>query len=700
MNFKISARLIFGFTAMALILAVAVGLTIWNVTQIDRTTNRIVQLRMPVSQASTQLVSHINASLAALRGYMLTGNTSFKDTRANIWDDISDISGEMDKYAQQFTNQDNVKTWNELKALLAEFKAAQMTVENIAHTPDEQPALQILNTQAAPHASKMVDNITNMINLELAGKGGTSGDRVQILGMMADVRGSLALSLANIRAYLLTGDTAYADAYAKLWSTNEKRFSDLTAFASLLSADQSTELSNFSDVRKEFSSLPAKMFEIRASNKTNMANYLLVTEAAPRAGRILNILLGEVNADGKRSGGMAGNQKLLLTNDAHDNSKAISTLLTVEWILLGVGLTVAGLVAFLIIRSIVGPVRDMTRSMGSLADGDLETTIPALDKHDEIGEMAQAVQVFKDNAIRVKKMEEEQKQAELRAEQEKRALMLKMANDFESSIGSVVESVSSASTEMQASAASLSATAEQTSKQSTTVAAAAEEASTNVQTVASAAEELSSSIAEISRQVAQSTDVASAAVAEVTNANRKVQGLATAAQKIGDVVALITDIADQTNLLALNATIEAARAGEAGKGFAVVAAEVKNLANQTAKATEEISSQISGIQGATDEAVLAIQSIGGTINTMNEITSTIAAAVEEQGAATQEIARNVEQAATGTNEVSSNIAGVNAAANETGASSEELLTAAQELSRQSEVLREEVNVFLDNIRQG
>ena len=211
---------------------------------------------------------------------------------------------------------------------------------------------------------------------------------------------------------------------------------------------------------------------------------------------------------------------------------------------------------------------------------------------------------------------------------------------------------------------------------------------------------MSSSISEISRQVAQSTQIASTAVTEVDGANEKVQGLADAANKIGEVVALITDIADQTNLLALNATIEAARAGEAGKGFAVVASEVKNLANQTAKATEEISSQIGGIQAATDDAVTAIGSIGGTIAQMNEIASTIAAAVEEQGAATQEIARNVEQAAGGTNEVSSNIATVNSAADETGNSAQHMLEAAGDLSEQAKILRAEVDAFLTNIRSG
>jgi methyl-accepting chemotaxis protein len=357
-------------------------------------------------------------------------------------------------------------------------------------------------------------------------------------------------------------------------------------------------------------------------------------------------------------------------------------------------------IGFLFARSITNPIARMTDSMGVLADGNLDAEIPAQDRSDEIGEMAAAVQVFKENAIRVKEMEAEQLEQEKRTEDEKRRMMNQMADDFQASVGGVVQTVSSASTELQSSAQSMTAISEQTSSQATAVAAASEEASTNVQTVASAAEELSSSISEISRQVSQSTEIAGTAVGAAEQADEMVQGLAMSAQKIGEVVALITDIADQTNLLALNATIEAARAGEAGKGFAVVASEVKNLANQTAKATEEISSQISGIQSATQDSVQAIQGITKTIGEISEIAGAIAAAVEEQGAATSEIARNVEQAAAGTGEVSSNIGGVTQAAGEAGQSATQVLNAANELSEQSELLKSEVDKFMTQVRNA
>ncbi|MEG3617342.1 cache domain-containing protein [Magnetovibrio sp. PR-2] len=362
-----------------------------------------------------------------------------------------------------------------------------------------------------------------------------------------------------------------------------------------------------------------------------------------------------------------------------------------------VGAVVA--VSMLIGRSITQPISALSKTMVTLSGGDHGVEIPGMDRGDEMGSMAGAVDVFKQSMIRADQLAEEQKADEERRKARAQRIM-DLTQRFDSDAAGMIETVSSAATELQSSSQSMTGTADQTMQLSTGVASASEQASANVQTVASAAEELSSSISEISRQVAQSTQIAGTAVSEVDGANTKVQGLADAANKIGEVVALITDIADQTNLLALNATIEAARAGEAGKGFAVVASEVKNLANQTAKATEEISSHIGGIQGATQDAVAAIGSIGGIINQINEISSAIAAAVEEQGAATSEIARNVEQAAQGTQEVSGSITEVTRGASETGSAASQVLSASGELSRQSEMLKSTVSTFLADVRSA
>ncbi|MGY3364147.1 methyl-accepting chemotaxis protein [Bradyrhizobium sp. GM2.4] len=349
--------------------------------------------------------------------------------------------------------------------------------------------------------------------------------------------------------------------------------------------------------------------------------------------------------------------------------------------------------------TIARPIRALTVAMDKLAGGDFSVVLPGLGRKDEVGGVAAAVEKFKVVSEQKARQEAEAKmrQDQVAAEQRK-ADMRKLADSFEGAVGEIVDTVSSAATELEASASTLTSTAERAQELTIVVAAASEEASTNVQSVASATEELSSSITEISRQVQESARVASEAVTQARTTTDRVGELSKAAARIGDVVELINTIAGQTNLLALNATIEAARAGEAGRGFAVVASEVKALAEQTAKATGEIGQQISGIQAATQDSVAAISAISNTIEKLSEISSTIAAAVEEQGAATQEISRNVQQAAEGTHQVSSNITDVQRGAGETGSASSQVLAAARSLSGDSNRLKLEVGKFLDTVR--
>jgi methyl-accepting chemotaxis protein len=447
--------------------------------------------------------------------------------------------------------------------------------------------------------------------------------------------------------------------------------------------------------------------------------------------------------------------KVALAEADSEKVKAETNLMFALGAIVLVVLVIGG-VAVLFSRRVVSPLVTITGRVGDLASGRRDIEIPYRERTDEIGAMAQAVEVFRQNAIAAERVQQEAaegrlREAELKREQEDReraaaderraneekarlaeverqreaaeatrraeaerqaeaerlrqeaenrrkAELHDLASSFQSAVGGVVDAVASAATEMQATATSMTGIADRTARQSLAASSATEQAAANVQTVASASEELSASIREIASQVANSSRIASSAVEQAQRTDAIVQGLASSAEKIGEVVGLINQIAGQTNLLALNATIEAARAGEAGKGFAVVASEVKNLATQTSKATDEIGQQIGSVQTATQSAVAAIREIGGVIGQINEIASAIAAAVEQQGAATNEIARNVEQAANGTKEASANVTEVNQSAREAGSAAGQVLDASGELSRQAEQLRTEVGRFLDRIR--
>jgi len=390
-----------------------------------------------------------------------------------------------------------------------------------------------------------------------------------------------------------------------------------------------------------------------------------------------------------------------VASEAHTAAARAAALksLIMSLVLLGLGIVALATAALIVAHSVIRPLKKLTDAMRELAEGNFGVVLPGLGRQDEVGDMAQAVETFKTKAEQKARDEAEAKiRQDQIAAQQRRADMTRLADGFQDAVGEIVETVSSASTELEASAAALTSTAGRSQELTTMVAVASEEATTNVQSVASATEEMASSVNEIGRQVQESARMANEAVDQARITNNRVSELSKAAARIGDVVELINTIAGQTNLLALNATIEAARAGEAGRGFAVVASEVKALAEQTAKATGEIGQQITGIQSATQESVNAIKEISGSIEKLSEISSAIAAAVEEQGAATQEISRNVLRAAQGTQQVSSNIVDVQRGASETGSASSQVLSSAKSLSVESYRLKIEVGKFLDAVR--
>lgn len=396
------------------------------------------------------------------------------------------------------------------------------------------------------------------------------------------------------------------------------------------------------------------------------------------------------------------NVLLVAKNGISDSQLAARTNMKQLSLVIYAAMAISALVSllilwFIVMRNLLRRLARLQDSMTELSEGNLNTEIPS-GRRDELGAMAGTVEVFRENALQVKRLEDEQKEQERQAQAEKKRAMEKLATDFESSVGAVLESVNDAIVDMREEANAMLSTAENTNSEAGAVRNSSSSASENVQAVATAAEELSASISEISSQVSQAASTASNAVSESEKSNEMVKKLAKSAEKVGEVVQLISDIAEQTNLLALNATIEAARAGDAGKGFAVVANEVKSLASQTAKATEEISTQMGGIQSATGQAVSSIQGIGQVISRINEISAGISAAVEEQGAATNEIAGSVQQAAMGTDNVTSSIGNVTDAAGKTGESAKHVLDLANRANEQVAALRSQVNNFLSNIR--
>ena len=382
---------------------------------------------------------------------------------------------------------------------------------------------------------------------------------------------------------------------------------------------------------------------------------------------------------------------------AHDMAKARDSLL-LEAAMVLVLLTAALLSAFVVTRSITRPVADLTAVMHSLANDDKAVSVTGTDRDDELGAMARAVEVFKDNALRIERMETEQEERRIRDEEQRRQELLQLADDFEGNVSAVVAAVTDSAGDLEHAAESLAGTAQQSSQQSAKVADASQQATSNVQAVAIATEDLSVSVQEIGRQVLESTNISTSAVEEADRVGSQMQDLAEASQRIGEVVDLINAIAEQTNLLALNATIEAARAGEAGKGFAVVASEVKNLANQTAKATGQIAEQVTSMQNATNSSVTAIEGVAATIRRISEIASAISAAVEEQNAATNKIGTNVQDAAYGTRQVDENISLVSDGARATGTAANQVLSAAKDMTQQSDALKAKLNDFLSQIR--
>jgi len=728
-DLKTKPKILIGVCSPMILLLVVAGIAFNNVNSITDTSKWVDHTRVVLAEASAIVGSAVDME-TGMRGFLLAGKEEFLDPYKG---------GEKATYekiaALQQTVSDNpgqVERLGEVRAVLKEWQAnvTEPTIQLRREIGDAPTMNDMAKLVGEARGKTFFDKFRGQIalfiereavllekrsaNFEATFKsaqnkastgGNVSGDLtsmsndktwvIHTYNVIAKANEILAAAVdmeTGMRGYLLSGQEEFLDPY----KGGKARFDSLVAELSKTVDDNPAQVKLLGEIGETIGAWQKEVTEPTIQFRRDIGDAKTMDDMAD--------LIGEARGKqyfDKFRGLMAAfseeERGLMTVRKASNDETVASTysqigISVVIAILIGLGM------AFYIGNNIATPIGRMTDAMRKLSEGDTTVEIEGVGRKDEVGDMAEATQVFKVNAIETERLRKEQAEQEERTAEEKRLQMVELADQFESSVGSVIGAVASSATELQHTAQTMSSTAEQANSQSGEAAHACEEASVNVQTVASAAEELSASISEISRQISESNRISTEAVDEADATSVAVRGLKDAAQKIGEVVDLISDIAEQTNLLALNATIEAARAGEAGKGFAVVAAEVKSLATQTAKATDEIGLQVQTMRDATDSTVNSIESITTVIKQISDNSSSIAAAVEQQNASTQEISRNVQQAAGGTQQVVENMGGVRQAAEHTGTSASEVLSAASELSRQSETLRGEVDQFIDGLR--